>query len=82
MARVFKYPILSDKTIAPAGKVVLVDHQGGDFPTMWVEVEDDTHNTEYLVVGTGWELELGLEHVGSAICGQFVWHIYRVKVDG
>jgi hypothetical protein len=29
-------------------------------------------------IGTGHSIHSRVEHVGSAVCSDFVWHVYRV----
>ena len=47
-------------------------------PTVWAEVrtDGDVLQRRLLVVGTGYPVPDGCEHVGSAMDGQFVWHVY------
>ena len=47
---------------------------------MWVELDDaaPTHITRYAVLGTGWKVPEGAEHVGTEIAPTgFVWHLFR-----
>lgn len=79
MNKILKYPIDAGDIIAPVGKVLMVGYQGaGHLPTIWMEVPDNPEVfAHYHTLGTGWEVPNGLVHVGSAICGQYVWHVYR-----
>lgn len=66
--------------MAPLGKVVLVAYEGdnSELPTVWIERDMNSKHVPYSIVGTGEEYNpLGSEHVGSAICGRFVWHVFR-----
>lgn len=83
---IYKYPmeVLDGRGEArlPAGKVLLVAGQGGPIPTLWIEHDSaDPGNgvfETYLVVGTGHDFDdTGFEHVGSCVCGPYVWHIYK-----
>lgn len=80
---IYKYPIGKDFHItAPRGAVRLVGYQkdGSDLPTIWIEHDRDApSDTIYLVLGTGEFVDpRHNEHVGSAICGRYVWHVYRM----
>ena len=48
---------------------------------LWAEVEENNPVTVtrlLVVVGTGWERPPGnLTHLGSALCGPFMWHVYE-----
>lgn len=76
---IHKFPFASTDPIkAPNGRVVLVDwQQNKTLPTIWIEYEPGvTPDTTYTFIGTGHPVPAG-EHVGSCICGPFVWHVYR-----
>ena len=76
---VYKYPMNeSGVMVVPHGKVVLVAQQDGwTLPVVWVE-----HNRyeEYRMAlhnyATGDKIDVRHTHVGSAVCGSLVWHIY------
>lgn len=87
MRRVLKWE-LTLITQVPPGKVLLVGHQDPNIsmPTLWIEHSDDQLDPmnyprdTYQVIGTGHEIDERVnEHVGSCICGAYVWHVYRVK---
>lgn len=82
---IHKYKMVGDASFAPAGKVLLVDYQGdgSELPTLWVQHDPiSTPMTSYHIFATGSNVPRdGLEHVGSAICGRFVWHVYRSVHD-
>ena len=66
-------------------RVVLVAQQDEVLPTVWVEhggTDPAGQRLELVVVGTGHPIPPGHEHMGSAVCGGFVWHIYGVTVRG
>lgn len=79
MKRIFKYETNRNPIIAPIGKVVLVAQQRPDqlLPTIWIEHYEHAPVSSYEVYGTGHVIPEHLEHVGSCICGDFVWHVYR-----
>jgi hypothetical protein len=65
-------------------KILLVANQPARMSdtmiAIWVEVENGERlvQRDFQVFGTGFTLpDDGLEHVGSAICGAFVWHVYE-----
>jgi len=80
---VYKYNFRKGGVIrAPRGYVALVAYQpnGTEFPTIWVEHDPGvTPECDYFIVGTGSPIDPyeRAEHVGSALCGSFVWHVYR-----
>jgi hypothetical protein len=85
--RVYKWPW--DPTLGPTrtlpwsteDRVLLVAEQHGVL-TLWAEQEDEgAHDTrEFRLIGTGDIKPAGLEHVGSAVVGAYVWHVYAVPV--
>jgi len=71
-------------------RVVHVAQQGQSlWPTVWIEHSDrgwwdpdvQRQSVELVIVGTGHPAPPDLRHVGSAICGEFVWHVYGRWVD-
>lgn len=83
---IHKFQMTDEVCRFPLGNVVLVAQQNSyqDFPAVWIErpVDGGSPNTmatqEYRIFGTGHPIDArGLEHVGSAICGPYVWHVYR-----
>lgn len=66
------------RSIAWPAKIVHVGMQG-DYPQMWVEVPQTAvayATVEIWTVGTGWDIPIDTEHVGSVIDDEFVWHFY------
>jgi len=63
-------------------EVVLVFQQSSVLPTVWIEHDLDLAANTVLtleVIGTGQPVTEGMTHVGSAVCGHFVWHVYGKK---
>lgn len=64
-------------------KIVHVGHQPERMlehqVALWAECDTDAEEIEraFVVVGTGNPLRSGVEHVGSALAGSFVWHVYE-----
>jgi len=60
-----------------------VVHVGRDpesgMPCLWMEVNTESPRVvkNFWVKGTGWGIQEDLVYIGSAICGEFVWHIYE-----
>lgn len=84
--KVWKYLLLEhDSTLEiPSGAVLRLvgrDPMRG-CPALWFEVdpEAETRKRRFLVHGTGHEIR-GAQHVGSAICGAYVWHIYEEPTE-
>ena len=67
-----------------AGEVVLCAAQIPEDmdPTIWVEHSGGTMHEEYAVIGTGHQIPLYWQHVGSCVCanGTLVWHVYRRRM--
>jgi hypothetical protein len=63
-------------------RLLLIAEQHG-IVTLWAEQEDEraVDTREFRLVGTGSERPPGYEHVGSAIVGETVWHVYAVPVE-
>lgn len=91
MRRVWKFPV------APYQQVQVLEVQGSDpvpvalaedargMLCMWVELDTagKASDLHYAVVGTGWALPWGGQHVDTAVTeGGFVWHLYREKKQG
>lgn len=84
MRTVYEYPLASGMRSAVAmprdSTILLVSHQEGNL-TLWAEVDTDydqvTRNFE--VVPTGGPCPLGSSHVGTAVIGGFVWHVYEIR---
>lgn len=81
--RIYKWELGPDLTLpwSPADRVLMVANQRGTV-TLWAEQEDEhpAPRRRFTVVGTGFEAPAGFEHVGSAVCGEFVWHAYAEPV--
>lgn len=50
--------------------------------TVWIQHRlrvnvTDIESIELTVYGTGWEIPADRHYVGSAIDGEFVWHVYE-----
>jgi hypothetical protein len=83
--RVYKWPLIEPTTKvpwSPDDRVLLVADQRGTL-TLWAEQEDEREAPVrgFTVVGTGHKAPAGLDHVGSAVCGEFVWHVYAEPVE-
>ncbi len=70
-------------------RVLLVAGEAGrETPTLWCEQDcaddgrphGDFGERAFVVVGTGDPPPQGWEHVGSAICGSHVWHVFAQDV--
>lgn len=67
----------------PAGSKVVHFGMQGDVPTLWAWVDTTAIPVRRLfaLVGTGHPLPdyIGLEHVGTAMHGEFVWHLFEMR---
>lgn len=69
----------------PKGEIVHFGLDKYNRVCVWLLIEMDPDPTEpavhdeatYRIYGTGHEIEDGFEHVISAICHPFVWHLFR-----
>lgn len=79
---VWKYPLMADEHLLVLPRPAEIVHVGAEpgrtFPTVWVEVRPGApRRPRHLSVrGTGHEVPEGATHLGSAVCGPFVWHVY------
>jgi hypothetical protein len=90
---IYKYKLdIGNDNILPCGDVLLVDNQNENL-YIWIQHFKTTPwLSNYTVYGTGitdlgeditiegWERHLNKKHVGSAKCGEFVWHVYSKYV--
>lgn len=65
----------------PLAMPVFVAQQFEDqvFPTLWAEVETelkDAAPSGFDTYGTGHPIPEGSIYAGSAVCGDYVWHVY------
>lgn len=79
---VFKYLLNANVNVIPAGRIMLVDWQSGRrYPTVWAEHElpltGETMRLEVRATGREYEHSDLDHHVGSAVCGPFVWHVFQ-----
>jgi hypothetical protein len=80
----------------PGAKVIFVGHQPERMSVaqigLWAECEisehgfnagDDAEWRNFIIFGTGHPItkQHQLIYVGSAICGQYVWHVYEQVGD-
>lgn len=77
--RIFKYTFSAVTLFLPKGaEVILVGNQHG--PTVWAIVNDlETQLEEYSIFGTGQSPPPAENHVGSVICNEFVWHVFKLE---
>jgi hypothetical protein len=77
---IYKYRMESIEMCAPLGHVLLVAAQNNHhLPTLWIEHNFDRSGPKtqtYVVCETGGTPPPDSSHVGSCVCGEFVWHVY------
>ena len=89
MRTIFKYPLdlggSWPQVIATSGTPVFrhFDMQG-DTPCVWAEVDPNAavEETKVVIVGTGHSIPDGFRYFGTAMHGQFVWHLYVEQENG
>lgn len=88
MKTIYKYqlPIEREVTLYVPGVNAQVIHVGDQMGklTIWMEVDTDgpEHPIRFVIVGTG-KLRPNANnciHVGSAIVGDYVWHVYQMDI--
>ncbi len=80
---IWKFPLdgIENKIKMPQYAALL--HVGRDpatrGPAIWAQVDPVAakHERTFVVVGTGHQVEKKDEFIGTAICDQFVWHIFE-----
>lgn len=86
MRRVYKYPLTfgpgqtqTTLELPYAYQFLHFGFQDGN-PIVWALVNPDNPSVQRTlrVVGTGWDLEEGSEHRGTAIEGDYVWHLFEM----
>lgn len=80
---VYKYPLYGDRWQVPHGQIIHVGWEAPNLlPTVWIDHGLVQQGSQLLrILGTGHVYEDTidrLEHIGSAQCGEFVWHVYKV----
>lgn len=86
---ILKWPLDPTDHLVVRGRdmrVVLVapnPHGESTLPCVWIETTSTERPTEQMTlsfVGTGHPFDSGTgEHVGSAVCGPYVWHVFAKK---
>ena len=76
VGEICKFKIPRDRALAKVGR----DPSSGN-PAIWFIVEKTSplQECKYMVFATGQELTGSVSHVGTVICGIFVWHVFRVE---
>lgn len=85
MKKIWKFPLAIPTTtiqIPYSGRILCFQCQFG-IPTVWIELNDGDQlkKTERLhIVPTGMPFDSSWLYVGTALDGQFVWHLYSEPV--
>lgn len=85
METIYKYQLeIADVQVisAPSWEPLHIANQDGDL-TLWASVDASGGNVSHRIriVGTGQPLDDDMgsgTYIGTAICGQFVWHVFEV----
>jgi hypothetical protein len=83
MKTVYKYQLRGRYTtgleLPPQAQILSVQSQEG-IPTLWalVDPQEETQQRYFRVVGTGWEIEEEVNHIGTYMEGAFVWHVFEI----
>ena len=83
MKTIYKYKLDGGRTttleLPELARVIHCAIQGDEY-CIWVRVDTDAPKVKrsFTIVGTGWEIEDSLGHVGTILDGAFVWHIFEV----
>lgn len=67
-------------------KGAILRHVGtvNDRICLWLQVDEheiEEEKRSLMIVGTGWTIPGGAVYLGTAIVGQFVWHVYGKPYD-
>jgi len=78
---IWKYELrgaLTELEMPFGARVIHAGYQDNALPTLWAEVDPSLPSVtrRFWVTGTGHDVPSGV-HVGSAVCGAFVWHVYE-----
>lgn len=83
MRTIWKFNLHPDHDVTAHGGTPRVVHVGVDpasdptLPTAWVELNPGEQGDLALsFIGTGHDVPIGWDHVGSTVAGPFVWHVY------
>lgn len=86
MKRIYKYPLEfvahPQLVMLPEGATVIHFAMQGETPTIWVLVDPDSPMKEarnFVIVGTGYDLDKELHYIGTTQHGAFVWHLFKEK---
>ena len=71
--KICQFQVPCDRALAKVGR----DPTTG-YPAIWfiVDKTSPTQECKYMVFGTGQEWTGSVSHVGTAIGGMFVWHVF------
>ena len=85
MRTIWKFNLNTDYDVVVDGGAPRVVHVGVDptgnphMPCAWVEIDPDDPAMGTMAlrfIGTGHDVPIGWEPVGSTVAGPYVWHVY------
>lgn len=86
MKRVYKYSLelVAYPQLIPMLEDATVIHfaMQGETPTIWVLVDPHSPIKEarnFVIMGTGYDLDKELHYIGTTQHGDFVWHLFEEK---
>jgi len=86
MRRVYKYPLeltAHPQSVTMPGDAAVVHFaMQGDTPTIWAIVDPISSAREmrnFVIRGTGHDLDEELHYIGTAFHGPLVWHLFEEK---
>ncbi len=83
MKTVYKYRLTGKYTttlqLPKQAQILSVQMQEG-VPTLWALVDptEELIPRYFSIVGTGWEIEEEVTHIGTFMEGAFVWHVFEI----
>lgn len=83
MKTIYKYRLSGRYTttleLPKQAQILSVQSQEG-VPTLWalVDTSKELEQRYFTVVGTGWEVEEEVCHIGTYMEGMFVWHVFEI----
>lgn len=86
MRRIYKYPLdfvdHPQLITMPRDATVVYFAMQGDIPTIWAIVDPISSVREarnFVIRGTGHNLDEELHYIGTALHGAYVWHLFEEK---
>ena len=86
MQAIWKFPLsiqsAAQQVDMPRGAKILLVHEQHGRPTIWAEVNENSalETRTFFIVATGERFSGFHPYIGTAFCGDFVWHVLEVNL--